>query len=154
MHATEGEIAATIKSVRECFHRLKAYGDILHADLGVNSSMRGVLESLGEQGPLTVPQVARIKGVSRQHIQLVINALADKGYVTGHSNPRDARSPLVEITAAGRDLLDTIGERETAILSAFAQQFSAADITTTQRTLDAFKHALLGLSATIANRRA
>ncbi len=153
MYATEAEVAAALRSARECFHRLRAYGDTLHADLGVNASMRGVLETLAELGSVTVPQVARIKGVSRQHIQLVVNALADKGFVTGRSNPMDARSPLVEITRDGSALLDAIAARETKILSVFAQQFSAADIATTQRTLDAFKHALLGLSVTLPDSR-
>lgn len=150
MLATEDDVGATIRALRDCFHRLKAYGDTVHADLGLNASMRGVLESVGEESALTVPQIARIKGVSRQHIQLVVNALSDRGHVAVASNPKDARSPLVSITKAGRALLQTILKREAAILAAFAPQFSAADIATTRRTLEAFKNALLGLSAAAA----
>lgn len=147
MSATDEEVAAAIRALRECFHRLKAYGDKVHADLGINASMRGVLEALGEADDLTVPQIARNKGVSRQHIQLVVNALQERGLVTISSNPKDARSPLIRITADGRRLFKIVLKREAAILAAFAPQFSGADLAVTRRTLDAFQHVLLGLSA-------
>ena len=148
MSSSEAEIATTIRALRECFHRLKAYGDDVHADFGVNASMRGVLESLVEGGPLTVPQIARLKGVSRQHIQLVVNALAAKGFAAIEDNPNDARSPLVRITKTGGALYRKIVVRETKILSAFAQQFSPSDLAVTRRVLESIKSGLEGLSST------
>lgn len=148
MSSSGTEIAATIRALRECFHRLKAYGDDVHLDLGVNASMRGVLESLVEGGPLTVPQIARLKGVSRQHIQLVVNALAVKGCVAIEDNPNDARSPLVAITKAGSGLYRKVVAREMKILSAFAQQFSTPDLVVTRRVLEGIKDRLEGLSTT------
>ena len=151
MPSSETDIAATIRALRECFHRLKAYGDEVHAALGVNASMRGVLESLDEGGPLTVPQIARLKGVSRQHIQLVVNALAKQGHAAIAANPQDARSPVVEITKAGRALYRKIVVREMTILSAFAERFSASDLAVTRRSLDEIKKTLEGLSAAHSN---
>lgn len=146
--SSESEIAATIRTLRECFHRLKAYGDDVHANLGVNASMRGVLESLVEGGPLTVPQIARSKSVSRQHIQLVVNALAEREYAAIKANPNDARSPLVAITKDGQGLYRKIVDRELKILSAFAQRFSAPDLAVTRHVLESIKNGLEELSLT------
>lgn len=154
MPSSEADISATIRALRECFQCLKAYGDEVHAALGVNASMRGVLESLDEGGPLTVPQIARLKGVSRQHIQLVVNALAKHGHAAIAANPQDARSPVVEITKTGRALYRKIVARELTILLALAEQFPPTDLAITRRTLDEIKSALEGLSTARSNSNA
>lgn len=133
-----GSIAATLNALRTCFHNLKAYGDTVHADLGLNASMRGAVEALADEGPRTVPQIAKLKGVSRQYIQAVVDELESLGFVAIKDNPGHRRSPLVALTRAGELLLKTIRQRETKILSRLAPGFSEADLATTRRTLETF----------------
>src|SRR5436190_244666 len=59
-------------------------------------------------GPLTVPQIARRLGVSRQNVQRVANDLAAAGMATFGQNPDHKSSPLLELTPAGRSALDRI----------------------------------------------
>src|SRR5690606_18141459 len=63
------KVVELTRGVRACFNRLRALGDTLHEDLGITASMRSVLESLHEDGARTVPQIAKSKSVTRQHIQ-------------------------------------------------------------------------------------
>ena len=46
MTPKEMELMALIGQVRTCFNRLKALAEELHEDLGVNPSMRAVMETL------------------------------------------------------------------------------------------------------------
>jgi hypothetical protein len=42
----------------------------------MTAGKRGVLKGLDRLGPQTVPQMARARPVSRQHIQTLVNRLA------------------------------------------------------------------------------
>lgn len=62
----------------------------------------GFLNSLATSGPMTVPALARMRPVSRQHMQQIANDAAAQGLVEFIDNPRHRRSKLVTLTAAGR----------------------------------------------------
>ena len=74
--------------------------------------MRAVMESLASGGPRTVPEIARSKRVSRQHIQTIVNSLQAAGLVGAGDNPAHRRSPHFLLTAEGRALFATIEARE------------------------------------------
>lgn len=111
------EVTELIDEVRRTFHLLAAVAERLHADLGVTASQRAVLEHLGLAGPATVPAVARDRGVSRQHVQTIVNDLLARGLVTLAPNPAHRRSPLVGLTAEGETTLVTVRDRERTILA-------------------------------------
>ena len=60
--------------------------------------------------PLTVPQVARRLGVSRQHILRLTNELENEGLVASGPNPDHKTSPLLTLTEQGRTVLGTIND--------------------------------------------
>lgn len=122
-----------IVEIRGAFNDLKALSDAMIADLGVTAAMRAVIEHLTGHGPQTVPQIADAKSVSRQHIQLIADALQDKGLVVYHDNPAHKRSRLVDLTADGRAVFEAIRSREAALLAELSETgqddwSSAADI--------------------------
>ncbi len=106
-----------IVTVRKLFHQLAAAADSLHGGSGITAGMRGVLESLGRHGPQTVPDMARARPVSRQHIQGLVNALAELDLVETLENPAHRRSHLIAMTPAGRAAFDAIRSREAAALA-------------------------------------
>jgi DNA-binding MarR family transcriptional regulator len=120
-------IAALTKELRLCFHRMAALGDALHADLGITAAMRGVMESLSDGAALTVPQVARAKSVTRQHIQVLVNQLVAARLVHSKPNPRDKRSPLIALTAEGRKVFRAMSEREATVLADLAHAMRGTD---------------------------
>lgn len=73
----------------------------LHQNSDVSVDMRAVLESVIDGGPQTVPQMARVRPVTRQHIQGLVNALLDGGCVEYVANPADKRSNLISPTERG-----------------------------------------------------
>ena len=129
------EVDRLIKLVRLCFQRLRAAGDALHADLGMSASRRAVMETLYEAGENTVPDIARAKSVSRQHIQKIVDALLPLGHVTARANPEHRRSPLIALTAKGRRLFETMRQREAGIVAALARRLDGAELAAALRTL-------------------
>lgn len=121
--------------VRTCFNRLKSLAEQLHSDLGVNPSMRAVMETLAANGEQTVPDIAKQKGVSRQHIQSIMNSLGGGGFVQLIDNPAHKRSPLFALTAKGEATFTKIRERETEPLRAIAELMSPAALDEAQKLL-------------------
>ena len=133
---------AVTREVRACFNRLRAVGDTLHKDLGVTAAMRAVMEALHDGGRQTVPQIARGKSVSRQHIQMLTNKLVAARLVAASPNPDDKRSPLVDLTDKGRVTFETMRHRERAVLDDLARVLDARNADATLQTLRAL-HAYL-----------
>ncbi len=127
---------AVTRKVRACFNRLKTLGDVLHHDLGVTAAMRAVMEALYEGGEHTVPQIARSKSVTRQHIQVLVNNLSELGIAVTRANPNDMRSPLVTLTKKGRAAFERMRQREKAVLFELTRALAGCDLNAAIVTLD------------------
>lgn len=126
------------------FHRLRKLGQDLHADLGVTPGMRGVMLSLSRLGPRTVPQLARQRPVSRQHVQNVVNRLLAADLVKTEDNPDHKRSRLIVLTDQGRQTLATMLDREERLLEALDLDLEPDLIQEATRTLARVREALTG----------
>jgi len=142
MAQTTTAVETLTREIRACFHRLKALVDAQHRELDMTAAQRGVLESLREGGEQTVPQIARSKRVTRQHIQVLVNKLVESGLVETRANDRDRRSPRVALTDAGRAMFDRMRERERGVVAGLALALAACDLDATRTTLEAM-HAYL-----------
>ena len=52
-----------------------------------------------EHGPMTVPQIAQHRRVSRQRIQVMVDEYVAEGHLAFAANPSHKRSKLVTLTA-------------------------------------------------------
>lgn len=120
------------------FHRLKAVGDELHKEHQVTTSMRGVMQSLFNGEPRTVPQLAAARPVSRQHIQTIVDTLLERGLVQQIANPSHKRSNLIDLTEEGCELFVKMREAELQILRSTLGRISASDLEITQTVLSRF----------------
>jgi DNA-binding MarR family transcriptional regulator len=115
------ELYAMIVQVRTCFNLLKTRTEQLLEDLEINPSMRAVLESLYRKDLQTVPEIAKGKGVSRQHIQMIMNSLTEDGFVQQVDNPQHKRSPQFQLQEAGRSIFEETQRREAEPIGQLAQ---------------------------------
>jgi DNA-binding MarR family transcriptional regulator len=109
---SETALFELVDEIRLQFHAWARLADALHRDVGVSASMRAVLEFLQRNGPTPVPRIAQQRGVSRQHVQAIVNDLLDAGLVELGDNPAHQRSRLVALTADGRRAIDTVQRSE------------------------------------------
>jgi DNA-binding MarR family transcriptional regulator len=72
-------------------------------------------------GPSTVARLARERGLRRQAVQQTVERLRAEGIVTTRPNPQDQRSPLVELTARGQQVLDDLRPLERRWLEYLAE---------------------------------
>ncbi|WP_428266250.1 MarR family winged helix-turn-helix transcriptional regulator [Haliangium sp.] len=128
---------AVIDETRRLFQLLTNTANRAYADLDITASQRAVLESLSADGAQTVPQIARAKRVSRQHIQSIANSLVRAGLVETRDNPAHQRSPLLALTPGGERCFREIQTREAAVLAELAQRFRLSDLEVTVKTMRA-----------------
>ena len=113
-------VKEVVRETRALFQALRALADATHADLGVNASMRAIMEFLAQNGPQTVPSMAQAKTVSRQHIQTIAGELARRGLAGLQPNPQHKRSSLVALTKQGEAVFAAISQREAGLLAELA----------------------------------
>lgn len=97
------------------------------ADLDVGPHR--VLQVLAHEGPLTVPQIGRLLGTSRQNIQVIVNRLKTDGWVEIVLNPAHERSVLIQATQSGKSLVTPSLEEETRIFGELNTRFPNSQIT-------------------------
>lgn len=110
------ELLAFAAEIRLLFHALRRQSDRVHAELGLTAGERSLLESLRDTGPRTVPQMARTAGVSRQHVQSVVNPLVGRGLLELRPNPKHKRSPLCVLSSEGEERIVRAHREEQALL--------------------------------------
>ncbi len=112
----EGEaVFRLMLEVLQTFHRLRAIGAEEGAVTPGGGGSWGLMRSLAEGGPQTVPMIARARPVSRQHIQKLADELAAEGLVEFVENPEHRRSKLVRLTASGRARYKAVSGRIQAL---------------------------------------
>jgi DNA-binding MarR family transcriptional regulator len=94
-------IAELMLEVAQCFFRIRALGQQAGLVTSWGAGAFGFLRSLALLGPLTVPQIARMRPTSRQRMQRLADELAAEGLVRFVENPKHRRSKLVKLTARG-----------------------------------------------------
>jgi DNA-binding MarR family transcriptional regulator len=124
------------------FHRLKAAAATIYGDGEASAGRRGVLRSLAQLGPQTVPDLARRRPVSRQHIQVLVNDLLRDGLALVEQNPAHLRSHLIKLTAKGERRVEQIEQTDARVIAAVAKHLSAAGLRGAIQTLREVRRAL------------
>ena len=112
------------------FHRAHAVAEQIHGQGRFTAGRRGVLRGLDLTGPQTVPQMARIRPVSRQYIQMLVNQLARESQVEFIANPAHKRSQLVRLTPQGKEFLEAMYRREAKLLAGLEVDVAEEDMRT------------------------
>ncbi|NNC63996.1 MAG: MarR family transcriptional regulator [Gammaproteobacteria bacterium] len=120
---------------RRLFQRLAAEFNPVPGGPPLSATQRAVLEFLDREDRQTVPHLARSRSVSRQHIQVSVNELVDRGWVEILPNPAHRRSPLIGLTQAGRERLANAQAIEETLAREISRHFAPEDLDTTARTL-------------------
>jgi DNA-binding MarR family transcriptional regulator len=124
--------------VRHLFQVLKSLADAVHKDAGLTASTRAVMEAIAE-GPRTVPDIARSKSVTRQHIQLLVDELARSDLVELKANPAHLRSPLIALSRKGETVFASMRRREAPLIERLAAGLDARKAAATVQTLTALR---------------
>jgi DNA-binding MarR family transcriptional regulator len=136
------QLVALLEEVRLLFHLAAQAAEQLHQDEPVTAGGRAVLELVHQAGPAPVPEMARRRNVSRQHIQLLVNALLSEGLVEAQENPAHRRSPVIALTTKGRATIRRMLEREQKLLARMDLRVGAHQLAAATKTLGAVRAAM------------
>ncbi len=139
------EIENLLNEVRLLYHSIVQVGEQLHVNESVTLGMRAVLEFLLKNGPTTVPDIARSRSVTRQHIQSLVNALLEQGLVVLDSNPLHKSSFLVTLTKEGERVIRRMRNREDQLYQATKFGVKRNELKTAVKTLEHVRDALKGI---------
>ena len=117
--------------------RLLAAGDRLAEAEGMTAARWQVLGALAlAERPLSVPQIARRMGLTRQSVHATAKRLIDDGLVELEPNSDHRRSPLARLTDRGEAVYDAIGARQATWVNELAAGVDLGDLETGARVLD------------------
>lgn len=130
----DGVFTRVIDEIFRCNGVLLARGEELTAEAGLTSARWQLLGYLAD-GPATVADLARRRGLRRQSVQETANRLDAAGLITKAANPADRRSPVLHITEEGRARLEAVEPERAAWSRRHAVAIGQAELLITLRTL-------------------
>jgi DNA-binding MarR family transcriptional regulator len=136
------QLQELIEEVIVTFRQLRTASAEMHGDGTPMPGQRGVLIDLARVGPQTAAGMAHARGVSRQHIQALVDRFRARGLVDLAENPAHRRSKLVGLTGKGRALVKAMLERERAALRSLDAAIPSAQIRTATAVLQALRQRL------------
>jgi DNA-binding MarR family transcriptional regulator len=115
---------------------LLSRGDRLVRDIGLTSARWQVLGAVALEGrPLSVAQIARRMGLSRQAVQRVANDLEAAGLTAYRQNPDHKRAKLVALTRRGESAYARADARQAAWVNGIGKGLDAATVVDALRLL-------------------
>jgi DNA-binding MarR family transcriptional regulator len=124
-------VAELMLEVAQCFFRIRAVGQKSGLIAGWGGGTFGFVRSLALLGPLTVPQIARMRPTSRQRMQRLADELAAEGIVEFIDNPKHRRSKLLRLTPKGDTRYREMNARLLSIASTLGAAVSEPDVRNT-----------------------
>lgn len=129
-HSTEGKLLTDI--VLEIF-KLNGFlileGDQLTKELGLSSARWKVLGALsGSKNPITVPDIARTMGLTRQAVQRLANEMIKDGLLYSQVNPCHKRAKLLALTEKGKEFFEKLEQKQIPWVNSIANGFKTKDL--------------------------
>ena len=123
-----------VADIFELAGRFRAAGEEIAAGLG-QTQARWQVMSAASDGTLTVPQIARRLGVTRQNVQRIANLLVSEGWAAFEDNPDHRSSPHLVLGERGRTALAQITEAALGHQADVARRLGGSDLGEVHRGL-------------------
>ena len=123
-----------IADVYELAGRFRDCGEAIARTVGQTQARWQVL-SAASAAPRSVPQLARVLGVTRQNVQRIADLLVAEGSAQYQDNPDHRASPHLVLTKRGRAALEQLTKAAGGYHARLAKKLSPADVASIQRNL-------------------
>jgi DNA-binding MarR family transcriptional regulator len=112
-------------------------GDRIGAEFGITSARWKILGAISlADKPLTVPQIARSMGLTRQAVQRLVDAMLEDGLLDFRPNPDHKRAKLITLSALGKETFFKLDEKQVRWANECSSRITQKDLVT---TLDVLK---------------
>jgi DNA-binding MarR family transcriptional regulator len=130
------EFEEFFRELHAVIHSLRVMGDVIHREDTLTFPERAMLIGLQSMGPRTISDLARIRLVSRQHVQVTARRLERAGWICCIKNPGHRKSHLLDLTPMGRTRLHAMRKREDAAFAALELPFRDGELSKLTRQLE------------------
>lgn len=137
-------VPIVVADIYELAGRLRQYGEAIAHTVGQTQARWQVMSAASDR-PHTVPQIARVLGVTRQNVQRIADLLVHEGSAEYRDNPDHRASPHLVLTTRGRAVLDRLTKAAGGYHARLARKLSTADVVSLQRGLRRLLEALDGI---------
>ena len=137
VHTPEGEAATdVVLALFRANGLVLAAGHRLAEQEGLTAARWQVLGAVALAGrPLTVPQIARRMGLTRQAVQATVNQLHRDTLIETSDNPDHRRSPLINLTERGRQKYAALDRQQIAWINELSAGLKLSDLAAAARLL-------------------
>lgn len=133
--ATRTTIAELASQLRPALLRLTRIIRNQRVDMSVTLTQLSAMGTLRKSGPMSAGELAACERVQPPSMTKVLANLEERGLVRREVHPTDRRQAVIEITAAGEELLDSERRSRDAWLSKQLATLSAEDRALVQRVI-------------------
>jgi DNA-binding MarR family transcriptional regulator len=130
-----------IADIYELAGRFREYGETIAQTVG-QTQARWQVMSAASADPHTVPQIARVLGVTRQNVQRIADLLVAEGSAEYRDNPDHRASPHLVLTKRGRAAFEQLMKAAAGYHARLARKLSPSDVASLQRGLRRLLEAL------------
>jgi DNA-binding MarR family transcriptional regulator len=145
-------IPIIVADIYELAGRLRHYGEAIAQTIGQTQARWQVL-SAASGTPHTVPQIARVLGVTRQNVQRIADLLVAEGSAEYRDNPDHRASPHLVLARRGQAALNRLTNAAGGYHASIARKLSAADVASLHRGLRRLLEALDGVDPVNSGRQ-
>ena len=135
-------LQTVVARITTCQQSLQRQGMNLGSVSKKGNAFWGVLRLIHQHGPMTVPQLAQHRKVSRQRIQVMTDEYVNEGYLTLTENPSHKRSKLVTLTKLGQREFTNLSEIIFSQIEKTAHEFKKEELQTAARVLEKLQNLL------------
>jgi DNA-binding MarR family transcriptional regulator len=137
----QAPVPIIVADIYELAGRMREYGEAIARTVGQTQARWQVMSAASAE-PHTVPQIARILGVTRQNVQRIADMLVADGSAAYQDNPDHRTSPHLVLTARGRATLDRLSKAASGYHARLARKLPPSEIVALQRGLRRLLEAL------------
>jgi DNA-binding MarR family transcriptional regulator len=123
-----------IADIYELAGRFREYGEAIARTVG-QTQARWQVMSAASADPHTVPQIARVLGVTRQNVQRIADLLVAEGSAEYRDNLDHRASPHLVLTKRGRAAFEQLMKAAGGYHARIARKLSSSDVVSLQRGL-------------------
>ena len=142
-----------VADIYELAGRFRECGEAIAQTVGQTQARWQVMSAASDR-PHTVPQIARVLGVTRQNVQRIADLLVAEASAQYRDNPDHRASPHLILTKGGRAALDQLTRAAGGYHARLARKLSPSEVASIHRGLLRLLEALNEIDPSIpANRR-
>ena len=130
-----------VADIYELAGRFREYGEAIARTVSQTQARWQVMSAASDR-PHSVPQIARVLGVTRQNVQRIADLLVTEGSAEYRDNPDHRASPHLILTHRGHSTLERITKAAGSYHAGIARKLSSADVVSLQRGLRRLLEAL------------